>query len=128
LNTNQENIDNWKVNMKLKDQYEHSENQCRVLCEHLLKEQQTELKRKLEVFQKEQWEVKEKMMCKEFNKLIKNTKTTIHDTSASSSLMVKHKIVIHLLRKFITKSEEQWLENRSYLLLEFLQRVRAIES
>jgi len=40
--------------MKLKDQYEHSNNQCRMLHKHLLEEQQTELKRKLEAFQKEQ--------------------------------------------------------------------------
>ena len=26
LNVNQENIDNWKVNMKLKNQYKHSDN------------------------------------------------------------------------------------------------------
>ena len=36
LNVNQENIDNWKVDMKLKNQYKHSDNQHRALCEHLL--------------------------------------------------------------------------------------------
>jgi len=50
LNVNQENIDSWKVNMKLKNQYKHSENQHRVLCEHLLKEQVKELKEKVQVF------------------------------------------------------------------------------
>jgi len=38
LNVNQENIDNWEINMKLKNQYEHSDNQCRVLYECLLEE------------------------------------------------------------------------------------------
>jgi len=67
------------------------------------------------------------MMCKEFNELIKKTKITVHEISTSSSL-VKHKIVICLFEKFITKSEKQWLENENYLFSEFLQRVRALKS
>jgi len=51
---NQKDINNWKVNMKFKNQYKHSDNQHRMLHKHLLKEQQTELKRKFETFQKEQ--------------------------------------------------------------------------
>jgi len=86
-----------------------------------------ELKRKIEVFQKEQWEVKERMICKEFNELMKKTKIMICDTSALS-LLVRHKIVICLLKKYITKSEKQWLENENYLLSEFLQRVSALKS
>jgi len=113
--------------MKLKDQYKYLDNQCRVLCECLLEEQQTELKRELEAFQKEQWEVKERMMYKEFNKFMKKTRITIHEISALSSL-VRHKIIICLLRKFIIKSEKQWLENENYLFSEFLQRVRALKS
>ncbi len=91
--------------MKLKDQYEHSDNQCRMLHKCLLKEQQMKLKRKLEVFQKEQWKVKERMMCKEFNKLMKKIKIIIHEVSALSSL-IEHKIVIYLFEKFITRNEE----------------------
>ena len=64
------------------------------------------LKRELEAFQKEQQEVKEKTACKEFNKLMKKTRITVHETAALSSL-VKHKIVIHLFEKFIIKSEKQ---------------------
>jgi len=97
------------------------------LCEHLLEEWQTELKREFETFQKEQWKVKEKTVYKEFNKFMKKTKITVHRISASSSL-VEHKIIIHLFEKFITKNEKQWLENESYLSSEFLQRVKAIES
>jgi len=106
LNVNQENIDNWKVNMKLKNQYEHSDNQCRTLHKHLLEEWQTELKREFETFQKEQQKVKEKTVCEEFNRFMKKIKIIIHEISALSSLM-KHKIVIHLFEKFITKSEKQ---------------------
>jgi len=36
LNANQEDINNWEINMKFKDQYEHSDNQCRVLHKYLL--------------------------------------------------------------------------------------------
>jgi len=113
--------------MKLKDQYEHSENQCWMLKKHLLEEWQTELKRKFKTFQKEQWEVKERMMYKEFNELMKKIRIIICEISASNSL-VRHKIIIHLLREFITKNEEQWLENENYLLSEFLWRIRALKS
>jgi len=77
-----------------------------VLCECLLKEQQTELKREFETFQKKQQKVKERTVCKEFDKLMKKTRIIIHEISASSSL-IEHKIIIYLLEKFITKSEKQ---------------------
>jgi len=38
---------------------------------------------------------------------MKNIKTMIHDTLTSSSLTMKHKIVIHLFREYIIKNEEQ---------------------
>jgi len=58
---------------------------------------------------------------------MKKVRIMIHEISALNSLM-KHRIIICLFEKFITKSEEQWLENENYLFSEFLQRVRAIES
>jgi len=67
------------------------------------------------------------MMCEEFNKFIKKIRIIIHEILASISL-VKHKIVIQLFEKFITKNEKLWLENESYLFSEFLQKIRAIES
>jgi len=85
------------------------------------------LKREFETFQKEQQKVKERTVCKKFNKLMKKTQITIYKISASNSLM-KHKIIICLSERFITKSEEQWLENESYLFSEFLQRVKALKS
>ena len=39
LNADQKDIDNWKIDMKFKKQYEHSDNQCRVLWECLLEKQ-----------------------------------------------------------------------------------------
>ncbi len=114
--------------MKLKNQYKHSENQCRALHKYLLKKQAKELKEKIQVFQKKQWKAEEKKMCKKFDKLMKNVRTMIHNTSASKSLTIKHKIVIHLFVKYIIKNEEQWLKNKNYLLSDFLQWVRAAES
>jgi len=87
-----------------------------------------ELKRESEVFQKEWWKVKERMMCEKFNKFIKNIKIVIHNVSASNSQTVKHKIVICLFEKYITKDEKQWLKNENYLFSEFLQRIRALKS
>jgi len=51
--------------------------------------------------------VKEKMMCEKFNKLMRKTKTVIHDTSALNSSIMKYKIVIHLFEKYIIKNEKQ---------------------
>jgi len=93
--------------MKLKNQYEHSENQHRVLCEHLLKEQAKELKEKVQIFQKEQQKAEKKMVCKEFDKLIKDTRTVICSTSATDYLTIEQKIVICLSVRYITKNEKQ---------------------
>jgi len=49
--------------------------------------------------------VKERMMCEEFDKLIKEIKITVHRISTLNSLM-KHKIIICLSEKFITKNEK----------------------
>jgi len=98
------------------------------LCKHLLKEQVKELKEKVQVFQKEQWKAEEKMVCKKFDRLMKNTRTVIHNTSATNHLTIEHKIVIHLSVKYTIKNEEQWLKNKSYLLSDFLQQVRAAEN
>ena len=68
------------------------------------------------------------MMCKEFDKFIKKIKTAVCDTSALSSLIMRHKIVIYLFEKYITKNEKQWLENENYLFSEFLQKVKALKS
>jgi len=93
--------------MKLKNQYKHPENQRRALHECLLKEQVKELKGKVQVFQKEQWKAEEKMVCEKFDRLMKNTRTVICDTSATDHLTIRHKIVIHLSVGYTTKNEEQ---------------------
>jgi len=71
--------------------------------------------------------VKKRIVYKKFNKLIKKIKTVNYSASALN-LLVKHKIVICLLREYITKNEKQWLKNENYLFSEFLQRVRALKS
>jgi len=50
--------------------------------------------------------MKEKIIYKKFNEFIKETKTAVCDTSALSSLIMKHRIVICLLRKYITKNKK----------------------
>jgi len=108
LNANQENINNWEVDMKLKNQYKHSENQHRTLCKHLLKKWAKELKTEFKIFQKEQQKVKEKTVCKKFNELMMNVWVTFHDKLASLTYsMYEQKIVIHLFEKYITKNKKQ---------------------
>jgi len=71
-----------------------------------LKEQAKKLKEKVQIFQKEQWEAEEKMMCEKFDRLMKNARTTICDTSATDHLTIRNKIVICLSVRYITKNEE----------------------
>jgi len=52
-----------------------------------------------------------------------NAQIVIHNTLIWASLtykMYRQKIVIYLFEKHITKNDEQWLENESYLSSEFL--------
>jgi len=50
--------------------------------------------------------VKEKMMYKEFNKLIKKTKTAVYSISTLNSLIMRYKIIIYLSEKYIIKNEK----------------------
>jgi len=86
---------------------------------------------KFEIFQKTQWEVKEEIVCKEYDKLMKNTQIVIYSDLTLTLLlytMYRQKIVICLFERYITKNNKQWLKNESYLFSEFLQRVRAIKN
>jgi len=52
LNANSENVNNWKVDMRLKTRYEHPENQRWEMRQQLLKRQQKELKKKVDDLKK----------------------------------------------------------------------------
>jgi len=57
-------------------------------------------------FLKRTMKSEKKMMYEKFNKFIKKIRITIHNTS-TLSLSMKHKIVIYLFEKYITKNEKQ---------------------
>ena len=96
--------------------------------ENLLRKEAKNLKDEVQTHKKIQWKAEEKMTCKKFDKLMKNTRTMVHNTSATDHITKEHRIVIHLSVRFTTQKEKQWLENESYLFSEFLWRVEAIES
>jgi len=50
---NSKDVDDWEVDMRLKMRYEHFENQCWAMCQQLLKEQQKELKKKVDDLKKQ---------------------------------------------------------------------------
>jgi len=58
--------------MRLKTRYEYSENQRQEMCQQLLKEQQKELKKKVNDLKKQQKETKKARTCLELNKLMKD--------------------------------------------------------
>ena len=72
LNADSEDVNNWKVDMKLKMRYEHPENQHWEMHQQLLKRQQKELKKKVNDLKKQQEEMKEARACLKLNKLMKD--------------------------------------------------------
>jgi len=129
LNTDSKDVNNWKVNMRLKTRYEHSENQCREMCQQLLKRQQKELKKKVDDLKKQQEEMKEARTCLKLDKLMKDVWTAINSVSKQLVWKIKsHKIKIHLLTEYLTSDDDCWIFSEGYMSPEFLNRVKALQS
>jgi len=58
--------------MRLKTEYEHSENQHQEMCQQLLKRQQKELKKRVNNLKKQQEETKEAEACLKLSKLMRD--------------------------------------------------------
>ncbi len=69
---NSKDVNNWEVDIKLKMRYKHFENQHWAMHQQLLKEQQKELKKKVDDLKKQQKEIKEVRACLKLSKLIKD--------------------------------------------------------
>jgi len=72
LNADSEDVNNWKVDMRLKTRYEHSENQRQKMRQQLLERQQKELKKRVNDLKKQQKETEEARACLKLDKLMKD--------------------------------------------------------
>jgi len=129
LNANPEDVDNWKVDMRLKTKYEHSENQCQEMRQQLLERQQKELKKKVDDLKKQHKETKEARACLKLDKLMKDIQTATDSVSEQLVWKTKsHKIKIHLLTEYSTSDDGCWTFSKDYMSPEFLNRVKALQN
>jgi len=127
LNANSEDVDNWKVNMRLKTRHEYPENQRWEMRQQLLKKQQKELKKKVNDLKKQQKETKEAEACLKLNKLMRDVQTATD--SVLKQLVWKsksHKIKICLPTGYLTPDDDCWTFAEGYMPSEFLNRVEAL--
>jgi len=129
LNADSKDVNNWEVDMRLKTRYEYSENQRQEMCQQLLKEQQKELKKKVNDLKKQQKETKKARTCLELNKLMKDVWMTINSVSKQLVWKTKsHKVKIHLLTEYLTSDSDWWTFSEDYMSTEFLNKVKALQN
>ncbi len=129
LNANSEDANNWKVDMRLKMKYEHSENQRWEMRQQLLEKQQKELKKKVNDLKKQQEEIKEARTYLKLDKLMKGVWTAINSVSKQLVWKTKsHKIKIRLLTEYSTSEGERWIFSEDYMSLKFLNKVKALQN
>jgi len=128
LNADSENVDNWKVNMRLKTRYEHPENQRWEMHQQLLERQQKELKKKVNDLKKQQ-ETKKTRACLELDKLMRDVWTAINSLSKQLVWKTKsHKIKIRLFTGYSTSDSGWWTFSEDYMSPEFLSKVEALQN
>ncbi len=128
LNANSEDVNNWKVNMRLKTRHEHSENQRWEMCQQLLEKQQKELEKEVNDLKKQQKETKEVKTCLKLDKLMKEVWTVTNSVLKQLVWKTKsHKIKIHLLTEYSTSGDDQWTFLEDYMPPEFLSKVKALQ-
>ncbi len=129
LNADSEDVDNWKVNMRLKTRYEHPENQRWETRQQLLERQQKELKKRVDDLKKQQKEMKEAKTCLKLNKLMKDVWMTTDSVLKQLVWKTKsHKIKICLLTEYLTSGDGQWTFLEGYMPPEFLGKVEALQN
>ncbi len=125
---NSEDVNNWKVNMKLKTRHEHPKNQRQEMCQQLLKRQQKELKKRVNDLKKQQEETKEAKACLKLDKLMEDVWTTINSVLKQLVWKTKsHKIKIRLPTGYLTSGGGWWTFLKGYMSLKFLNKVKALQ-
>jgi len=128
LNADSEDVNNWKVNMRLKTRYEHPENQRWEMRQQLLKRQQKELNKKVNDLKKQQ-ETKEARACLKLNKLMRDVQTAINSVLKQLVWKTKsHKIKIRLPTGYSTSGGDWWTFSEDYMSPEFLSKVKALQN
>ncbi len=128
LNANSKDVNNWKVNMRLKTRYEHPENQRQEIRQQLLERQQKELKKRVNDLKKQQ-ETEKARACLELDKLMKDVWMATNSVSKQLVWKTKnHKIEICLLTEYLTSDDGWWTFLKGYMSPEFLSKVKALQN
>jgi len=129
LNADSEDVDNWKVNIRLKTRHEYPENQHQEMQQQLLKRQQKELEKRVNDFKKQQEETERAKACLKLNKLMKDVWVTINSVSKQLVWKTKsHKIKIRLYTGYSTSGDGWWTFSEGYMSSEFLKKVKALQN
>jgi len=127
LNADSEDVNNWKVDMRLKTRYEHPENQRWEMHQQLLERQQKELKKEVNDLKKQQEETKEARTCLKLDKLMKDVWMTINSVPKQLVWKTKsHKIKTRLPTGYLTSDGDHWTFSEGYMPPEFLNKVKAL--
>ncbi len=127
--TNSEDVNNWKVDIRLKTRHEHPENQRWEMRQQLLKKQQEELKKKVNDLKKQQKETEEAKACLKLDKLMKEVWTVINSVLKQLVWKTKsHKIEIRLPTEYSTSGGGWWTFSEDYMSPEFLGKVEALQN
>ncbi len=124
LNADSEDVDNWEVNMKLKQSYEHLKNWCLEWCKCLLKEQQQTLQEEVIAIKQHEAET----AAIQLEELTTMIWLTIQDHKMSEWSQKGYEIKIHLLTDYMTFTEGYWMHTEEYMSSKFLNKVKALEN
>jgi len=124
LDADPEDVDNWEVDMGLKQGYEHLKNWCLEWCENLLEEQQQTLQE--EVTASKWHEVKTAAV--QLEGLVTTVWLTIQDQEMPEWPRKGCGIKICLLTGYATLTEGCWMHTGGYMPPEFLNKVEALEN
>jgi len=129
LNADSKDVNNWKVDMRLKTRYEYPENQRWKMRQQLLKRQQKELKKRVDDLKKQQEEMKRAKACLKLDKLMKDVWTAINPVSKQLVWKTKsHKIKIRLPTRYLTSGSDWWTFSGNYMSPKFLKKVKALQN
>ncbi len=124
LDADPEDVDNWEINMGLKQGYEHPENRCLEWCEHLLEEQQQTLQEEVTTIKQHEVET----AAVQLEELMTTVWLTIWDQGMPEWPRKGHGIEICLPTDYATPTGEHWMHTGGYMPPEFLNKVKALEN
>jgi hypothetical protein len=119
-----EDVDNWEVDMGLKQGYEHPENRRLERRERLLEEQQQTLQEEVTASKRHEAET----AAVQLEELMTTVRLAIRDQGMPERPRKGHGIEIRLPTGYATPKGGRWMHTGGYMPPEFLNKVEALEN